>query len=183
MAGEAESLRARATASLDREFWLPDAGHHAFGVLRSGKTNDTLTVWPATAAAFRLLEPDRARQTLLRLASHRLTADWGARMLTTDSALYDPIHYNMGAVWPFVTGFVAWGHYNYGRPGRSPAEGSRPCVAGGPFVYDAARGHAEAEHQHPGTSVCSTRHASCGRAGPLRSPRCMGSSDTASPPR
>jgi hypothetical protein len=116
MAAEAERLRARATASLDREYWLPDAGHHAFGVLRSGKTNDTLTVWPATAAAFRLLEPDRARQTLLRLASHRLTADWGARMLTTDSPLYDPIHYNMGAVWPFVTGFVAWGHYNYGRP-------------------------------------------------------------------
>ncbi len=37
-------------------------------------------------------------------------------MLSTASPLYDPTHYNMGAVWPFVTGFLAWGHYNYARP-------------------------------------------------------------------
>ncbi len=37
-------------------------------------------------------------------------------MITTASPLYDPTHYNMGAVWPFVTGFVALGHYAYDRP-------------------------------------------------------------------
>jgi hypothetical protein len=37
-------------------------------------------------------------------------------MLTTESPLYDPVHYNMGAVWPFVTGFAALGHYRYERP-------------------------------------------------------------------
>jgi glycogen debranching enzyme len=116
LADDAERRRARAAAALDREYWLPEAGHHAFGVLRSGKTNDTLTVWPATAAAFSLLDRERAGRTLAQLASHRLTADWGTRMLTTESLLYDPIHYNMGGVWPFVTGFLAWGHYNYGRP-------------------------------------------------------------------
>jgi hypothetical protein len=26
------------------------------------------------------------------------------------------MHYNNGAVWPFVTGFVIWGQYNYRRP-------------------------------------------------------------------
>ena len=85
-------------------------------MLRSGRTNDTLTVWPATAAAFGLLEPAHARRTLSALGSHALTADWGARMLTTASPLYDPAHYNMGAVWPFVTGFLALGHYQYERP-------------------------------------------------------------------
>jgi hypothetical protein len=112
----AQALAQRALATLNERYWLPEAGHHAFGILKSGKTNDTLTVWPATAAAFRLLETDRASRTLAKLAGHELTADWGARMLTTKSPLYDPTHYNMGAVWPFVTGFVAWGHYNYGRP-------------------------------------------------------------------
>jgi hypothetical protein len=73
-------------------------------------------VWPATAAAFGLLEPARARRTLSALGSHALTADWGARMLSTASPLYDPAHYNMGAVWPFVTGFLALGHYQYQRP-------------------------------------------------------------------
>ena len=85
-------------------------------MLRSGRTNDTLTVWPATAAAFGLLEPAHARRTLSALGSHALTADWGARMLSTASPLYDPAHYNMGAVWPFVTGFLALGHYQYERP-------------------------------------------------------------------
>jgi hypothetical protein len=50
------------------------------------------------------------------LSGHELTADWGARLLTTASPLYDPTHYNMGAVWPFMTGFLALGHYQYERP-------------------------------------------------------------------
>ena len=116
VAAEARALAAKARASIESRYWIETAGHHAFGVLRSGKTNDTLTVWPATAAAFGLFEPVHARRTLGALSGHALSADWGARMLTTASALYDPLHYNMGAVWPFVTGFVALGHYQYGRP-------------------------------------------------------------------
>jgi glycogen debranching enzyme len=116
VAGEARVLEEKARASIESRYWIEAAGHHAFGVLRSGRTNDTLTAWPATAAAFSLLEPSRARRTLAALAGHELTADWGARMVTTASPLYDPTHYNMGAVWPFVTGFVALGHYRYERP-------------------------------------------------------------------
>jgi glycogen debranching enzyme len=116
LAARARALEAKARASIESRYWIEAAGHHAFGVLRSGRTNDTLTVWPATAAAFGLLEPAHARRTLSALSTHALTADWGARMLTTASPLYDPTHYNMGAVWPFVTGFVALGHYQYARP-------------------------------------------------------------------
>lgn len=116
LAAEARGLEAKARASIESRYWIESAGHHAFGVLRSGRTNDTLTVWPATAAAFSLFEPTHAARTLEALSGHALTADWGARMLSTESPLYDPTHYNMGAVWPFVTGFVALGHYQYARP-------------------------------------------------------------------
>ena len=115
-AREAGEWHARASASLDSKYWLPSAGHHAFGLLKNGGTNDALTVWPATAAAFGLLSADRARQTMRSITSPVLTTDWGVRMLAADHRLYDPAHYNMGAVWPFVTGFAAWGHYNYDRP-------------------------------------------------------------------
>ena len=115
LALQADKVRAQAVRTLDERYWLEAAGHHAFGILRSGRTNDTLTVWPATAVALGVLEGPRAQRTMAALASHRITADWGARMLSRDSPLYDPTHYNMGAVWPFVTGFVAWGHYNEGR--------------------------------------------------------------------
>jgi len=116
LAAQARAFESKARASIESRYWIESAGHHAFGVLRSGQTNDTLTVWPATAAAFSLLEPAHARRTLSALSTHALTADWGARMLTTASPLYDPTHYNMGAVWPFVTGFLALGHYQYERP-------------------------------------------------------------------
>jgi glycogen debranching enzyme len=116
LAARVQSIETTARRSIESRYWIEGAGHHAFGILRSGKTNDTLTAWPATAAAFSLFEPAHARRTLAALSGHALTADWGARMLTTESPLYDPTHYNMGAVWPFVTGFVALGHYQYGRP-------------------------------------------------------------------
>lgn len=116
LADTAAAIRERALATLRERYWRPRERHHAFGILQSGHTNDNLTVWPAVAAAFRLLDEDRALWTLRKLATDSIAADWGARMLSTGSPLYDPLHYNNGTVWPFVTGFAAWAQYAYGRP-------------------------------------------------------------------
>ena len=116
ISSEANDIRTQALVTLNSEYWRGDEGHHAFGILQSGGTNNNLTVWPATAATFDLLEKDRAERTLVKLAADSISADWGARILSTGSSLYDPMHYNNGAVWPFVTGFVAWAQYNHRRP-------------------------------------------------------------------
>lgn len=116
MASEAEMLHARASETLNREYWRSAEGHHAFGILQSGGTNDNLTVWPATAAAFGLLDEERAERTMIKLTADSISTDWGARILSTGSSFYDPMHYNNGAVWPFVTGFVTLGQYTYRRP-------------------------------------------------------------------
>jgi hypothetical protein len=116
LAADARGRFERGSATLNDRYWLAAVGHHAFGILRSGATNDALTVWPATAASFGLLTPERARSTLAQLAGPGVTTDWGTRMLVSTHRLYEPTHYNMGAVWPFVTGFVALGHYRYARP-------------------------------------------------------------------
>ncbi len=116
LSSEAESLRARARATLNRRYWMPDQGHHAFGILQGGGTNGNLTAWPATALAFGLLDPEEAEGTLRKLAREAISTNWGARLLSTESELYDPLHYNNGMVWPFMTGFVAWAQYRYRRP-------------------------------------------------------------------
>lgn len=116
LAEQARAIGEKGRRTLNERYWIEAAGHHAFGILASGTINDALSVWPATAAAFGLLQADRASRTLAALAGHRMAADWGARMLASDHPLYEPLHYNMGAVWPFVTGFVALGHYRYERP-------------------------------------------------------------------
>ena len=105
-----------ARSTLNDAYWRPGEGHHAFGILAGGGTNDNLTVWPATAAAFGLLDEERARSTLRLIAGDRISSDWGTHMLSTGSPLYDPLAYNQGTVWPFVTGFASWAQYRYRRP-------------------------------------------------------------------
>ncbi len=127
----ADSMLQRARASVEREFWNPMAGIYAFALLEGGGTsargsrrapgrpdlrvNDALTVWPSTALSFGLLDPVRADRTLERIASADITTDWGTRLLSAEHPLYEPLHYNNGAVWPFMTGFAALAHYRYHR--------------------------------------------------------------------
>lgn len=116
LAERADELRATALQTLNEDYWRPEDDQHAFGILQGGATNDNLTAWPGTALSFGLLEPARAERTLRKLATDSISSDWGARLLSVGSDLYDPLHYNNGAVWDFMTGFVAWGQYRYRRP-------------------------------------------------------------------
>ncbi|MDE0649179.1 MAG: GH116 family glycosyl hydrolase, partial [Gammaproteobacteria bacterium] len=113
---DAGLLGITARSTLNSAYWREAEGYHAFGILRGGGTNDNLTVWPATAAAFHLLNDRETRSTLTRIAGDRVSSDWGAHMLSTESELYDPLQYNQGTVWPFVTGFAAWAQYRHRRP-------------------------------------------------------------------
>jgi len=116
MAERAAQLRDLARRSLNDAYWSAERGYHAFALLRSGDTNDDLTVWPAVGAAFGLFDEGPAEATLRKLAGDDISTDWGARMLSSRSDMYDPLQYNSGTVWPFVTGFVSLGQYRYRRP-------------------------------------------------------------------
>ncbi|HEX7120272.1 MAG TPA: GH116 family glycosyl hydrolase [Longimicrobiales bacterium] len=132
LADEADRRFQRAIRSIEERFWLEPAGIYAFALLRGTgdgapaggdlakaagavRLNDALTAWPGTALAFRLLDAKRGARMLREVASSAITTDWGARLLSRDHPLYEPVHYNNGAVWPFMTGFVALAHYRYHR--------------------------------------------------------------------
>ncbi len=130
ISAEAGALFRTASRSIEDRFWLEPAGIYAFALLRDHgeaaagsvkaagtgvRVNDALTVWPSTAMAFRLLDPTRGSRMLREIGSSAVTTDWGARLLSRDHPLYEPLHYNNGAVWPFMTGFVALAHYRYHR--------------------------------------------------------------------
>lgn len=116
LAAEAEDLRERARRTIDEAYWLPDEDHHAFALLRDGGKSRNLTAWAAVGAMFGFYADERAEGTLRQLAGGDVATDWGARMLSSSSSLYDPLHYNSGTVWPFVTSFVGLGQYRYRRP-------------------------------------------------------------------
>lgn len=118
LAAELSALHDKAKASLEQRFWMERSGRYAFGLLDDGgkiELNDALTVWPATAMAFGQLDAERSRRMMTQVASSDITTDWGVRTLDRNHPLYEPLHYNNGAVWPFVTGFAAWAHYQTRR--------------------------------------------------------------------
>lgn len=77
---------------------------------------EEITVWPGFNLAWNQIPAADAGPILSKLASEDISTDWGTHMLAKSSGLYDPTRYNGGAVWPFLTGFAAWGQYNYHRP-------------------------------------------------------------------
>lgn len=116
LASEARAERTRTIAALDSKLWIPAKGQYAFAVLEQGKINETMTAWPATAMAFDVFDKGQGRQMAERMARSDLMTDWGARPLSTTSRLFDPLHYNNGAVWGFVTGWVSTAQFRYGNP-------------------------------------------------------------------
>ena len=110
---DAREIRARALRTIETKLWMPAQQQYAFALLERGQINENLTAWPATAMSFDVFDPVKGAAMAARLAGSEIMTDWGARPLGARSSLFDPLHYNNGAVWPFVTGWVALAQYRY----------------------------------------------------------------------
>ena len=132
----ARAIRARALRTMESRLWMPKLGQYAFALLQDGSVNENLTAWAATAMSFDVFDPARGARMASRLASSEIMTDWGARPLAASSTLFDPLHYNNGAVWPFVTGWVALAQYRY----HNAAAGKFALDAIARTGFDEARG-------------------------------------------
>ena len=110
---DAQSRFELGLATLNRAYWDSKLGRYVFGLTTGGGQNPEQTAWTSVALAFHLFADQQAEGTLRSLASNEISTDWGTRMLANTSRAYDPIAYNNGGVWPFLTGFVAMGEYEY----------------------------------------------------------------------
>ena len=111
LAEESDRLFENAHHSLNERFWNEEKGTYNFALTTDGGVNDEVTAWPAVPILFGLLDEQRASSMLDVLASSQLSTDWGVRMLSNQSDAYEPLSYNNGAVWPFLTGYTAWAEY------------------------------------------------------------------------
>ncbi len=110
---DAQARLERGLATLNRAYWNPQLSRYIFAITTNGGQNPEQTAWPSVALAFHLFDEQQSEGTLRSLASNEISTDWGTRMLANTSRAYDPIAYNNGGVWPFLTGFVAMGEYEY----------------------------------------------------------------------
>jgi glycogen debranching enzyme len=107
---EAAQRRDRARAALN-QWWVESKSTYAFARLTDGSVYDAQSAWQGLALAFGGLDPGRAAKAAAHMNRPELTTDWGARLFATDSPNYDPLSYNDGSVWPFVTGFAILAEY------------------------------------------------------------------------
>src|SRR5262249_42364069 len=141
LAAAARAGAERTRSAVERTYWLPSQGYYAFATslpaaqpraaepgpnleARQRRLNELTkarlieedTVLPAVPLSWGELENERAQLEIDHLGSGAMATEWGSRIISNQSALYDPLSYHYGSVWPLFTGWAAMGAYRYGRP-------------------------------------------------------------------
>ena len=100
---------------LDTAFWSPQADSYAFALKQDNQRADEVSVLTTVPMWFGLADPSHADDTINKLASEEHQADWGMRIISRESKIYDGSGYHYGAVWPLFTGWASVGEYRYHR--------------------------------------------------------------------
>ncbi|MCJ7485728.1 MAG: GH116 family glycosyl hydrolase, partial [Candidatus Aminicenantes bacterium] len=106
-AKKAGDLAARSAQAWKNKFWDEANGQYSYAFNKDGRLVAELTPWSAVGLAWGLGDYERGLRTLARMNRADLTTDWGVRMLSSQSPLYEPLNYNYGACWPFLSGWVS----------------------------------------------------------------------------
>lgn len=112
---KAERAYRKSLLHLNRDFWVEKDKRPAHALTVTGRVLDEKTIWPFMPLFFRHLPEDKAESVLNLFASSEMSTDWGVRSLSPQSIHYDPLNYNYGSVWPFLTGYTCLAEYRYGR--------------------------------------------------------------------
>jgi glycogen debranching enzyme len=105
----------RRKIALDQAFWSPEKKLYAFALDQSNQRVDESSVLAAVPMWFGLLDADHANDMINQLADIDHQTDWGMRIVSSQSKVYDGSGYHYGAVWPLFTGWASVGEYRYHR--------------------------------------------------------------------
>lgn len=114
LAATAREQLARGRASLAGWF-LEEMGFLPFGRLQDGSSYEAMSSWQAIAVGQGGLPEEQAARAAGAFNQPELSTDWGTRLFAAGSPFYDPLSYNDGSVWPFVTGFVTLAEFQHHR--------------------------------------------------------------------
>ncbi len=100
---------------LNSDFWNAKENFYFYGKIARGKYNPEKTVLPAVAMYYNLLDDNKVQNMLDCYASDDFSTDWGMRIISSRSPLFNPEGYHEGSVWPLFTGWTALAEYEYGN--------------------------------------------------------------------
>jgi hypothetical protein len=102
--------------TLNDLYWLPPSHSYAFAMDTNGKPVDQPSVLATVPMWFDLLDRGHAQEMIGQLAQEEHAADWGMRIISSKSPLYDPSGYHFGSIWPLFTGWASVGEYRNHEP-------------------------------------------------------------------
>jgi glycogen debranching enzyme len=101
----AHDLRRR----IERDFWCEETGFHALALDGEGHKVATVTSNPGHLAFCRAAPPERIARIAEVLLSDEMYTGWGVRTLARGQAVYNPLSYHNGTVWPHDNALCAYG--------------------------------------------------------------------------
>jgi glycogen debranching enzyme len=90
-------------------------GMYAFNRNADGSFERVSTIFPSVAWWSGHLSLPDADPMFQQWAAHTFSTDWGTRSVPTTEAIYDPISYHHGSVWPLYTGWVSMAEFRAGH--------------------------------------------------------------------
>ena len=118
--GDAE-LAAKAKADADRiarvvATYRQADGTYAFSKNMDASFDKTLSAYPSVGMWTSASGLPDAGTMLSQWSGAHFATDWGVRAVGDTQAVFDPMAYHQGTVWPLFTGWAAMAQYRGGRP-------------------------------------------------------------------
>ena len=113
---KAEEDHQRASRAFEDRFWDADSQYYAYAFNAEGEHVKEISPWNAVGLMWGQGTPEHSRASLERISSAELITDWGVRSISIDSQYFQPLNYNYGAVWPFLTSWVTTALYAHHMP-------------------------------------------------------------------
>jgi len=100
-------------AAFNSVFWSPEKQSFAFALDQQNRRVDELSVLTTVPMWFGLTDAQKSESTIHQLAGEDHQADWGMRIISNRSPLFNGGGYHYGSVWPLFTGWASVGEYRY----------------------------------------------------------------------
>jgi glycogen debranching enzyme len=102
-------------AVLEQAFWSEENKSYIFALNKDNQRIEETTVLTTVPMWFGLAEAKHADETISQLDTFDHETDWGMRIISQKSKLYDGSGYHFGSVWPLFSGWASVGEYRYHR--------------------------------------------------------------------
>lgn len=108
---QADALRRR----IAQTFWVRETGFFALAIDGEDRLVPTITSNPGHLLFVDAVDGERASRVVDKLLSDGLFSGWGVRTLARGQAVFNPLSYHNGSVWPHDNAILALGAARHGR--------------------------------------------------------------------